>query len=193
LLTFLQHENETLALRHPSFGAYQHAHNYFNDILILPLGNRLVERFLCHAVIHAAHACTAAQQEQEVLVENQGYSLEYNRLAQQAGHELLSNVPCKELSNQIQTRLDASPQVLPMTCLEESQGNWLWNKTLCYHHAMMNITTTFISHDMLKRQFMEASKSTLCQVNVEQVVMDRRPELFVKNKNETTNSRVSPP
>ena len=159
------------------------------------------ERFICSAVIGASHACQAVHEEKEQdAVENQGHSLEYDRLAQAARSKGISQLPCKTLSNRIQQRLQLSEnqssvkQELATTCLNESQLKWLWNKTLYYHHYMLpNDNDTTKSDEELKIHFQKASTTTLCQVNVEQVLVDR-PELFSEKKKKTqTNGRMPPP
>jgi hypothetical protein len=195
---FLENMNKTTQLRHPSYEALQHARKYFHDVFILPLSDELIKRFLCSAVIGASRACNAVNEENEYdAVENQRHSLQYDRLAQAARSKGISQLPCKMLSNQTQQRLQLSEnqssgtQELATTCLNPSQLRWLWNKTLYYHHYMLPSNTTTQTDEELKVHFQKASTTTLCQVNVEQVLVDH-PELFTEKKKKTQTDGRKP-
>lgn len=186
-LEFMERANETKQLRHPSYAAVQYAQQYFSDIVILPLGSKFVERFLCQAVMRATRACAAAVLgHTNETVENARHSLVSDRLAQAARTHGLSQKPCKVLSQHFQQEENATV-LLPRTCLNKSQQDWLWDKTLFYHHALIapNNAST-VSDQELKRQFDEAASTSLCQVNVEQV-LQTHPDLFA-GKNATSSS-----
>jgi len=193
LLDFIQTANATKQLRHPSYAALQHSQRYFTDIVILSLGNKFVERFLCNAVIGATHACTAVKKDEVhaiARIENAGHLLGYNRLAQAARLNGISDMPCKTLSESIELmlqQLNASLMDLPRTCLDESQQEWLWNKSLYYHHALVPNST--VSDGDLKMLFEQTADTTLCEVNVEQVLAEY-PNVFAPKN--ATGTRVPP-
>lgn len=193
ILKFIEKANETKQLRHPSYAAMQHAQHYFADIVILPLGDKFVERFLCEAVMDAKHACEAVLNRDEFneTIQNQRHSLAFDRLAQAARLHGMSQVPCKALSDRIQENLMTQENTsslleqLPRTCLNESQQEWLWNKSLFYQHKLVP------ADQDLQLSFEHAAKTSLCQVDVEQVLKGY-PDLLA-GKNETRIRRPLPP
>jgi hypothetical protein len=177
LLDFLDTVNETKQLRHPSYGALHHFQQYFTDIIVLPLGDKFTERFLCTAVIRASRACAAVKRQDNETTANHGHSLAFDRLAQEARLQGLSQLSCKKLSNSIQVQLkkqNSSVLDLPRTCLDESQLEWLWNKSLFYQHALVPNGTD-----------VQLERTSICQVNVDEVLTDYR-YLFAANNSTRT-------
>lgn len=199
LVDFWKHTNKTKQLRHPSYAALQHAQHYFTNVYILPLGDEFVERFLCHTMVHATHACRAIihSQDEEAPILNHKHSLFSDRLAQAAKSHNVSSKSCKKLSQRIQQHLVNGPllqEKLPRTCLDDSQQEWLWNKTLFYHHEIVDANSTVSVSDVeLRRDFENGLHATLCEVNVEQALVDF-PELFRggRKTNATTSSHRPP-
>lgn len=193
LVKFLERANDTKQLRHPSLAALQHAQHYFDDVFILPLGDKFVERFLCNALVGASHACAAASSKQDekdnaTIAMNQRHSLAFDRLAQAARTHGLSHTPCKTLSRHFQeTLMNQNITQLPRTCLEESQQEWLWNKTLFYHTALVP-NDTLSDTDDLRLEFEQVSSTTLCDVDVEQVLA-AYPNLVGAKEKEPQNQR----
>ena len=173
LLDFIKRQNETHQCQHPSYAAVQHVSQFFHDIVILPLGEHFIERFLCNVVIRASHACAAVQQQHDSeAIENHGHSLALDRLAQAARLHGCSKKPCKTMSNSIQDKLQQENMPiadLPRTCLDESQRQWLVSKSLFYQHALVPT-----DHGDIEIQLKQAS---ICQVNVDEILMDY-PYLF---------------
>mmetsp|Transcript_23213 Transcript_23213/g.32503 ORF Transcript_23213/g.32503 Transcript_23213/m.32503 type:complete len:369 (+) Transcript_23213:3-1109(+) len=165
LANYLNHTNHTHGLVHPTtmglhyFSTYFASNSKSNNFVIIPLGANLVSRFLCHAVVGATHACQAAihanNQEQEQIHYNSGHTLIYDRIAQAARSQDVSQQPCKKLVQKLQTLGTAKNDTLekissssesttplwakvfsPLVCLSQEKQDWLLQKTIQYHEEI---------------------------------------------------------
>ena len=182
LLEYLDRVNASVGLRHPTYAARKKFQRFFADIVILSLGPKFIERFVCDVVIGASHACAAViqddKQEQE-RVQNHGHSLVFDRLAQAVRLQSISDKPCKSLSSSIRKRLMDRNQTsldLPRVCLSASRLQWMYNQSVYYQREVLpNVTFSERDH---RNHFEHALNTSLCEVDVEQV-LDELRYLFV--------------
>jgi len=192
LQTFLEQVNSTSnGLEHPTWTLFQTLNGVFANVELLNIHGSIGDRFLCD-IVKSKYACleyrTAnADVTRTEKVQNQKRTLFYDRIAQamilrfkEAGSKNSRVLSCKQLSNKVQHEQEVvrnqTVADLPKTCLPESSMHWLLQRSS--HYEVLLFSNISFKQELIQDDFLQAFDSaihsTLCDVDVEEVIENQQ-------------------
>jgi hypothetical protein len=197
ILDFLH--DKVMHADHQNFGytlpVVQRLQKRFRNIVVVNYHDNsyggLSESFYCHVLPNAQHACDVVRRSPNATRSNERSELDYSNLAYGAFRAGLVQIDSQKRLDQVtsacQNRqkniLYLTAADFPRICLPSETLELLWNMSLAYEQALFPDASEskYLGAHSLRKDFDEASKTSLCTVDVQAILADLKWQEFFRS------------